>query len=84
MEILIWILGFVLLFIGSYLMFFPEKFLSYDSKLLPNFWDPHGRDIVLLNWKSRRLVTFIIGIVFFIGSIVVFLTIYLTNQAKLA
>jgi len=73
MDILIWVLGFVLLFIGSYLMFFPEKFLSYDSKLLPNFWDHHGaKDIVLLNWKSRRLVTFIIGIIFLLGVLLFF------------
>lgn len=79
-----WIIGFALLIIGTYLMFFPAKFLSYDSKRLPNFWDPHGQDILLLNWKSRRKITLVIGIIFFIGGIVVFLSIYLAYQAKLA
>jgi uncharacterized membrane protein len=84
MEILIWVLGFVLLFIGLFLVLFTEKFLSYDSKRLPNFWDPHGIDIVLLNWKSRRSITLIMGIIFLLGSIVVFLSIYIASQAKIA
>lgn len=85
MEILVWIIGFVLLFIGLYLILFTEKFLSYDSKILPNFWDHHGaEDIVLLNWKSRKLITFIIGIIFFLGGFVIFLGIYYAYQAKIA
>lgn len=84
MEIFIWIIGFVLLFIGLFLVLFTEKFLSYDSKILPNFLDPHGIDIFLLNWKSRRAITLIIGIVFLLGSIVVFLSIYIASQAKIA
>lgn len=85
MEILIWVLSFVLLFIGLYLILFTEKFLNYDSKRLPNFWDSHHKgDIVLTNWKSRRTITLIIGIVFLLGSIVIFLSIYLTSQAKMA
>lgn len=79
-----WVLGFVLLFIGLYLILFTEKFLSYDSKRLPNFWDPHGIDIVLLNWKSRRAITLIIGTVFLLGSIVIFLSMYLAYQMKIA
>ena len=84
MEILIWVLGFVLLFIGLYLILCTEIFLKYDSKKLPNFWDPHGIDIILLNWKNRKIITLIIGIVFLLGSIVIFLSIYLNFQAKLA
>ena len=84
MDILIWVLGSVLILIGLYLILFTEKFLSYDSKMLPNFWDPHGIDIVLLNWKYRRMITFIIGMVFLISGLLLFLSIYYANQAKLA
>jgi len=85
METFTWIIGFVLLFIGTYLMFFPARFLSYDSRRLPNFWDNHGaRDIVLLNWKSRRAITLALGIIFLIGGVVIFLSIYLAYHARLA
>jgi hypothetical protein len=85
MNIIFLIGGFILLFLGLYLIFFTEKFLSYDSKLLPNFWDSHGaRDILLLNWKSRRLITIVIGVIFLLGSIAIFLSIYYAFYAKLA
>lgn len=76
MSIFIWILGFLLFLIGLYLVLFPEKFLSYDSRRLPNFWDPRGFDLVLINWKSRKLVTFIIGIIFLVAGLLVFWSIY--------
>jgi len=84
MDIFIWILGFVLSFIGLFLIFFTEKFLSYDSKILPNFWDSYGKDIVLNNWKSRRIITLIIGIVFLISGLLIFLSNYYFFQARLA
>jgi len=77
MNLIMWVLGSVLLFIGLYLILFTENFLKYDSKGLPNFWDSHHKgDVMLLNWKNRRLITLIIGIVFLLGSIVIFLNIY--------
>ncbi len=87
MEIFIWLLGSVLLFMGLYLIIFPEKFLSYDSKRLPNFWDNHHkRDVVITNWKSRRKFTIAIGIVFLVAGLFVFCsTIYnVIAYAKLA
>jgi len=85
MEILAWLLADVLLFIGFFLILFPEKFLSYDSKWMPNFWDNHHkRDIVLINWKSRKRLTLIVGIIFLVGGLLVFLNIYITTYTRLA
>lgn len=80
-----WVLADVLLFIGLFLAIFPEKFLSYDSKHLPNFWDHrHKGDIFLTNWKTRRKFTILVGIAFIIASLLVFWSIYNSAYIKFA
>ena len=80
-----WLLSFVLLFMGLYLIIFPEKFLNYDSKRLPNFWDHHHKkDIVLTNWKGRRKFTKFIGIVFLVAGLLVFWSIINIYYIKIA
>jgi hypothetical protein len=85
MEILIWILAEVLLFIGCFLSFFPEKVLSYDSRQLPNLWDHyHKRDYILNNWKNRKRITRFIGILFLLAGLFVLWSIYNIAYIKFA
>lgn len=84
MDFLMWLLGSVLMFMGLYLTLFPAKFLHYDSKSLPNFWDLFGSGFVLTNWKSRRRITRVMGIIFVIASLLIFWSIYNIYYASIA